>query len=397
MRSSERTGNDPFRAANIAVATHFYPIENTIRNTIVALKRFRPVIFYEREKANRFLGKELPLPSGIRRHLVTEGHRSVPPFHDLFFQLGKCGTCLDLFKSEGIRLIHAQFASIGASYLALARALGIPLISHCRGQDIYELPKNPYHYIRLKHLFVHGELFLTTSDRMRKHMITALGCPDDKVMAFYTGVDLGRFKFDPGIADGTGCSILMCGRLIEKKGFEDGIKIFSGILKDFPKATLKIAGEGPLKQKLIDISIRSGIVDKVSFPGFLSQDEVASEMSGSCVLLMPYRTSKSGDSEGLPNVIKEALARGLPVATTRHAGVDEVIADGENGLLVDEGDSDGLAGKLAMLLGDNSLRRALAHNGRGSAERLFDIEKCASSLEDVYENVIDNYRAKHYH
>jgi glycosyltransferase involved in cell wall biosynthesis len=232
--------------------------------------------------------------------------------------------------------------------------------------------------IRKKRLQRGGALFLAVSDALREQAITR-GYPEARTLTHYNGVDLDRFRPDttpaePGL-------ILHVGRLVEKKG----TKVLIEALAKIAGAKLAIIGEGPLRGALQRQARELG--DRVRFLGALSSDEVAHWMRRASVLAAPSLTAADGDAEGLPNVVVEAAASGLPVVGTTHSGIPEAIEEGASGFLVPEGNSGALAARLAELLESESLRREMGAAARRMAERKFSRPMLTERLESIYDAV----------
>ena len=150
-------------------------------------------------------------------------------------------------------------------------------------------------------------------------------------------------------------------------------------------AKLAIIGDGPLRGALERQA--QGLGDRVCFLGTLPSDEVADWMRRASVLAAPSLTASDGDAEGLPNVVVEAAASGLPVVGTRHSGIPEAVEDGVTGFLVSEGDAGALAARLADLLASESLRRDMRGAARRLAERKFNRRMLTERLESIYDEV----------
>jgi colanic acid/amylovoran biosynthesis glycosyltransferase len=284
-------------------------------------------------------------------------------------------------------LIHAHFGTDGLLVLPLARALGVPLITSLRGYDVTRsdsalLRSGRLSWMRYalgkKRLQDGGALFLAVSDALRKRAI-ARGYPEARTLTHYNGVDLDRFRPDaeprePGL-------VLHVGRLVEKKGTKVLIEAVAGIAG----ATLAIVGDGPLRAALERQARELG--NRVRFLGALPSDEVANWMRRASVLAAPSVTAADGDAEGLPNVVVEAAASGLPVVGTNHSGIPEAIEDRVSGFLVPEGDAGALAARLADLLGSEQLRRQMGAAARRLAESKFSRQMLTARLESIYDEV----------
>lgn len=311
----------------------------------------------------------------------------------------------ELIRRENIRLVHAQFGLFGAEIVDVVKKAGVPLITHFRGQDAYQLSKRFFIRLSYRNLFKKGELFLTVSAAMKNHLI-GLGCPAEKIKVYYGGIDLAQFPFEPRkFVNEKKYTILMCGRFVEKKGYELGLRAAAAIFASppsplsskagegghlaSPEIFINMIGEGPEEEKLKALAVELGIAAKVKFLGKVGYEEIKKQMSNADLLLAPYRTAKSGDSEGIPNIIKEALAVGLPVVTTDHSGNPELAIDKKTALVARENDLGSLIGKLSEALTDYSQFAKLTKNGRQLVEEKFDLVKQLGMIEDIYEKVLE--------
>jgi glycosyltransferase involved in cell wall biosynthesis len=302
----------------------------------------------------------------------------------LFSARGRGGRIEARLRAAGPKLIHAHFGTDGLKVLPLARALGVPLITHLRGYDVTlskaalirsGRPTWIRYALGRRRLMRGGDLFLAVSDALRAQAI-ALGYPAERTLTHYNGVDLDRFYPGEGLREPG--LVLHVGRLVEKKGTAVLIEAMAGL----DDARLVVIGDGPLRGAL---ERRAG--SSVRFLGALPPDEVAEWMRRASVLAAPSLTARDGDAEGLPNVVVEAAASGLPVVATHHSGIPEAVTDGETGLLAPEGDAAALAERLGTLLGSDELRRAMGAAARRLAEERFDRARLTARLEAIYDEV----------
>ena len=238
-------------------------------------------------------------------------------------------------------------------------------------------------------LFDQGELFLVEGSHMQNQLI-ALGCSSAKSSIQRIGVDLQRFIFReaPPVEDHV--RILMCGSFREKKGHEYGIKAFARIRAEFSKARLRIIGDGPLRPGIISLinSLGLRLGEDVVLLGYLNYSAYMAEAAGTHLFMAPSVTASNGDSEGgAPTVLLEMQAMGLPVLSTHHADIPEVVANGESGYLVPEPDEVALSEKLMELLVYPQNWNEMGRAGRAHIERRHDIVKLAAQLEDRYDMV----------
>ncbi|MEN8184299.1 MAG: glycosyltransferase family 4 protein, partial [Myxococcota bacterium] len=209
--------------------------------------------------------------------------------------------------------------------------------------------------------------------------------PDDrhKIKLVYHGVDLK--KFSPGVASIADPEplILAVGRLVEKKGLLELLDACGVLQKRGCAFRCLIVGEGPQREALEARIEELGLSRVVGLPGARSQEELVDFYRRATVFTLPCKILANGDRDGLPNVLMEAMAVGVPVVATAVSGIPEVVQDGENGLLLKEVDAAGLADALESLLQDPDRRRRLATGGRTTVEKRFDTRSNVRALVEL--------------
>jgi glycosyltransferase involved in cell wall biosynthesis len=186
------------------------------------------------------------------------------------------------------------------------------------------------------------------------------------------------------VAVATEWRFVQAGRLIEKKGLPVTLRAFAVFLGKYPNATLTIAGEGPLLGQLQKLARELNIQRRVSFTGFISQEQLREIYYRSHIFLHPSQTGHDGNQEGIPNSMLEAMASGLPVFATEHGGIPEAIENGVSGVLVPERDDSALARALLKAATDPVLLSRIAHSGAEVVRKNFDLHVQARRLEDIY-------------
>jgi colanic acid/amylovoran biosynthesis glycosyltransferase len=217
-------------------------------------------------------------------------------------------------------------------------------------------------------------------------MLRGLGVDAGRLRVQRLGVDLERFRFNPTRPR---ASVLMVGRLVEKKGFEYGLRAFAHALALGADARLCIVGEGEREGALKRLALELGLKDRVTFLGSRSNPEVAELLSEARVLLAPSVVARDGNRESGLIVVKEAAATGTVPIGTRHGGIPESIDDGTSGFLVPERDWQAMGHRLALLLADESLRLRMAEAARAKMERDFDNRVLVAGLEEIYDEVCE--------
>jgi glycosyltransferase involved in cell wall biosynthesis len=290
----------------------------------------------------------------------------------LFRHLGVTPPAPDLQALRPL-LLHAHFGRGGALALPLARRLGIPLVVTFHGADAtkerhYRRRLMPAVYQRrLAALQREAALFVCVSEFVRDRLLER-GFPADKLEVIHQGIEL---DVSPPLAapQWEEPYFLFVGRFVEKKGASDLIRAIRLLDARGSDARLVLVGDGPLAGTLRE---EARGLPGVSFPGWLPNDAVRLAMRRAAAVCVPSVTAASGDAEGLPSVILEAMAEAAPVVASRHAGIAEAIEHGRSGLLVPEGDPLALADALEHLVAQPALRARLGAAARQVAAERFN-------------------------
>jgi colanic acid/amylovoran/stewartan biosynthesis glycosyltransferase WcaL/AmsK/CpsK len=225
-------------------------------------------------------------------------------------------------------VIHCHFGQVGRN-VAFLREIGAirgRLVVNFHGVDVTAfLDQDPDFY---RHLFAVGDLFLPVSAHFERRLIRH-GCDPNRIKVHHIGVDLARFPYRPRPPrTDRPFTVLTIARLVEKKGVEYGLRAIAQLAQSATPMRYVVVGDGPLRAPLKALMHQLGIADNVTFSGWKTQDEIVALMSDVDTLLFPSITGANGDQEGSPVVLKEAMASGLAVVATRHAGVNEIVDAG---------------------------------------------------------------------
>lgn len=285
-------------------------------------------------------------------------------------------------------IVHCHFGPNGslAALLKDVGALKGKIVTSFHGEAGYIKERRPDGYASL---FEIGDLFLPMSEREKDNLIK-LGCSEQKIIVHRMGVDTSKFVFSPRrLRDDGRVRVLTVARLVEKKGVEYGIRAVAKVVERDPQVNYRIAGDGPLRSDLECLIDTLNLGDRVQLLGWKRQEEIVELMRETDILLAPSVTSQDGDQEGIPVVLMEALAQGLPVLSTWHSGIPELVRDGESGFLVPERDVDALAERLGHLAGHPEIWAEMGRAGRDYVETYFDINKLNDRLVNLYQFLLD--------
>jgi colanic acid/amylovoran biosynthesis glycosyltransferase len=297
--------------------------------------------------------------------------------------------CIPLLKRGPFDVIHCQFGTIGLSAVSLrqVRASSGKVVTSIRGYDVTVfLKKHPGIY---RTLFKEGDLFLPVCEFLKDRLIQER-CEEKKIVVHYSGIDCSKFQYlERQRVPGEAIKVLTIARLIEKKGVVFAIDAVSRLLSKGEKIEYMVVGDGMLRESLQQLIESKGIENQVKLLGWKTHEEVQLLLEESHVLLAPSLTSENGDQEGIPNAIKEAMASGLPVISTFHSGIPELVTDGVSGLLVPERDAASISDALAYLIRHPETCKEMGQAGRRQVEQKFDTKSLNKRLEGLYLELLE--------
>jgi glycosyltransferase involved in cell wall biosynthesis len=273
--------------------------------------------------------------------------------------------------------VLAEYGPMGGQVLAACRIAHIPLIVHFHGYDASmteTLAENSRTYPRL---FQQAAAIVAVSTAMKQQLIS-LGAPPEKVHRNYYGVDC--VQFIGGQPASAPVCFIAVGRFTPKKRPDLTLRAFAAVRRAYPNAVLTMIGDGPLLASCRLLALELGIEDGVMFMGAQSPAVVRAEMRRARCFVQHSVEAPSGDSEGTPVSIIEAGATGLPVVSTRHAGIPDVVVDGQTGFLVAEHDVEGMAQHMLRVARDPELAGRLGRAARLRVEAHFSIEGSIAEL-----------------
>lgn len=257
---------------------------------------------------------------------------------------------------------------------------GIDMTQHVRTHGIHV-------YEQLK---AECDALFPVSNHFREKLLR-LGTSPNKTRVHHVGVDCHAFRYrGRAVRPDEPIRVLSVGRLIEKKGIEYAIRAF-GVLKQreqIGRLRYDIVGDGPEREALEKLAGTLGLDGHVEFHGGVAHDAVARFMAKSHVFLAPSVTATNGDMEGIPTSIMEAMATGMPVLSTLHSGIPELVKDQQTGLLSPERDFKQLADNLWFLAQNDELWPEFGRAGREIVEKDFNIERQNERIIEFYSEML---------
>lgn len=357
-----------------------HPSEALVAEQWRAMERYTPLLLTASAPASLGLPADA-VASLSRLNPVARG------LNRLTLALGRtCRYFEGRVRQASCRLIHLQSAAEARYGLRLRARTRLPLVTSFDGSEAAWLPRRrPHAYDRL---FAEGELFLACSESTRKRLL-GLGCPDERLRVHHPGIDLGLVRFvERAPEEGGAVNILLVGQLVERKGLAYALQAFANVHRYQRRATLTIIGDGPERRTLEALLRELSLGQAVRVLGAQPHDVVLAEMQRAHLYVQPSVTTADGDEEGIPTALIEAMASGLPVVATWHAGIPEIVADGRSGYLVSERNSHALAERLRHLAEHPEKWEAFGRAGRAIVEERFNLRRQAARLEEYYDEVI---------
>lgn len=293
-------------------------------------------------------------------------------------------------RTFGATVIHGHWVIPGGA-IAAAACPHLPLVVSLHGSDVYVAERSPIAR-RVAGVVLRRSGWVTaSSDDLRTRAIS-LGAGPERSETVPYGVDTDRFRPDSAArarrraALGLGDVPLLfaAGRFVRKKGFEYLIDATARLLPRWPTLRLIIGGGGDLEGDLRERAARQGIAEHVVFPGVLAHDEVAEYLAAADLIVVPSVRDDSGNVDGLPNVVMEALASGTALVTTAAGGIGAVAHDNWNAALVPERDTEGLTSRISELLRSPETRARLGEQARKDVITNHGWARAAEAFERAY-------------
>ncbi len=279
--------------------------------------------------------------------------------------------------------LHAHFAHDPALVAYLVHEMtGIPFSFTAHARDLYQVPEKA-----LTDRIRESSAVVTCCGANIEYLNQIAPSHQPKFSLIYHGVNLKDFQplldadqvSDPKIP-----LILSVGRLVEKKGFQDLLRALLIVKQSGVSFQCAIYGDGPLCQELEQWIQEHGMTDEVSLKGDRTQQELISVYQDATLFALTPIQTEDGDRDGIPNVLVEAMAVGLPVITTAVSGIPELVEHNQNGLLYQSHDVEGISSGIIDLLQDVQKRRRLGSAASKKVREQFDVTQAASRLRALF-------------
>ena len=294
-------------------------------------------------------------------------------------------------------IIHAHWILPNGFIAALvSRATGVPLLIQLHGSDVFTAEKNALFRRMARYAASQADYIVSPSP----DLIERLGrigidtgkfglVPNTVESGFSTDVsdaDAARLRKKLGIPEGAAV-VLAMGRMVYVKGFSYLLEAFQKVAQEFSDVTLVLAGGGVLFDEMKALAQRLGISGRVVMPGAVMRNEVPVYFKMADMFVVPSIRHESGAVDGLPVVVPEAMAAGLPIIASNVGGIPVLVRDGKNGVLVSERDTDALASAMIRLINDPGLRQEYGRRSRLVIEDSVNYDAVAAHFSTLYKEI----------
>lgn len=286
----------------------------------------------------------------------------------------------------GAAAVLAEYGPTGVRVLPACRRAGVPLVVHFHGADAYK-ERWLREYGPLYPSIWRGAGAVIATSREMEARLLGFGAPRERLFYNPCGADTSLFcDANPRSAPPT---FLAVGRFVDKKAPYLTLQAFQRLLARCPAAHLTMVGDGPLWERCRALAGALRMAGSVEFTGALSPSAVAGRMRHARGFVQHSIHAPDGDAEGTPVSVLEAGAAGLPVVSTRHAGIGDVVVHGRTGFLTAEGDVDGMAQYWVRLANDPALAAEMGRAAQHHVRARFSLRMSIATLWHIIDSVID--------
>jgi glycosyltransferase involved in cell wall biosynthesis len=286
---------------------------------------------------------------------------------------------VELLRDRRVDVVLAEYGVMGEAMVDACRDAGVPLVAHFHGYDAH------MHQVATDHdnyhkLFANAAALVVVSRSMEQRLLD-LGAPRAKVHYNCYGIDVERFA--AGRPEAAPPHFTAIGRFVDKKTPHLTLLAFRRALDACPEARLTMVGAGPLLEACKQLAAALRMTQEVTFAGIRTPEQVAELLRNSRAFVQHSVVTSDGDSEGTPLAVLEAMGCALPVVSTRHAGIRDVVEHDQRGLLCDERDVEVMADHMVRLVRDPALAGELGRAGRSYVEQHHRVEDRIAALHGI--------------
>lgn len=285
-------------------------------------------------------------------------------------------------KREQVEIVLCEVGTKGILIGPIAHELGIPFVVYFRGADATSELNKPDRVAAFRKMSTEASAFISVAQCLLDNL-EAHGIAHPRSYIVPSGVDVRRFTPGEKIPK----RFVAVGRMIEKKAPLLTLRAFCDVAERDPEATLEMLGGGDLLDEARSYLKMRGLADQVFLRGERPHDDVMRALREAEVFIQHSVVASDGNTEGLPTAIQEAMACGLAIVSTRHAGIPEAVTPHENGLLVDEFDLDGFRDSIRTMLSGEVDVAAMGRVSRARAEERYDNARLLTRTEEILREI----------
>lgn len=286
--------------------------------------------------------------------------------------------------------VLAEYGPLGAGIAPACQRAGLPLVVIFHGFDAYQKSTLQTYGRAYHRLYASAAALVVVSEPMREQLIQ-LGAPAERIVVNPCGVDPSNFP--AASVASTDPVFLSVGRFVGKKGPLHTIRAFAHVHQALPASRLTMIGAGPLLEASQALAADLGVSQAIQFLGACSHGTVQAHLQQARAVVQHSLRCESGDQEGTPVALIEAQMAGVPVVSTRHAGIPAVVLDGRTGFLVPEGDVEGMAEAMLKLGQDPQLAAEMGSAARAHALKHHTMDRHIQSLTTTIHVAINRHTA----
>ena len=283
-------------------------------------------------------------------------------------------------------ILHAHFGHNAYNTIGLARIQNKPLVCSFYGIDVYKYPLKRENKAKYRKLFKALSKGIVLGPYMKRSLVE-LGCPEEKLVINHLGVEVGRIEYRArSYPENRPFRFLIASNFVEKKGIDIALRALKSMEKE-TDYTLEIIGDGPLRADIRALIHELRIDHRVVMHGYKPYSFFLNLAYACDAYMQASRTAKDNDKEGTPMAIIDAMATGLPVISTYHSDIPEIVDDGITGFLAMENDAESLCDAIRRLMDKRHALQTISQNCRSKIEREFDVRTQVAKLEQLYSSV----------
>lgn len=303
----------------------------------------------------------------------------------------------NILRREKIGLIHAHFGHNGFRVLSNKLRNNLPLVTSFYGADISQLPKKHSEWVsKYSRLFKHGDAFVVEGPHLKKQLVE-YGCPESKIFINNLGVDLYNIRYIRRNKIETNFNVLIAGTFREKKGIPYALEAIGILTRKYNNIRIHLVGneagkdgDAEEKKEILSKIDKYKLSNILTMHGFVTNEKLH-EIAQKChIFLSPSIQARDGDNEGgCPVTITEMVASGMPIISTWHCDIPQVVLHGYNGYLADEKNVAQIVSYFEDLINNPNKIEQFGYNGRKHVEKVFDVRKQAQRLGSFYKKIAD--------